>query len=182
MPKVGTKLAEMRHRRNLGIRELAARSGISHSTISLLERDRMSPSLDTLSAILEALGSTLVGFFSELQSTIPYSPFYTADDLVEIGQENSVSYKMIGVNHPDRQILMLHETYVAGADSGQAFSHSAQETGMVTQGAIEVTVGEQCRVLQKGDGYYFDSRLPHRFRNVLDEQSEIVSAVTPPTY
>lgn len=53
---------------------------------------------------------------------------------------------------------------------------------MVLSGAVEVTVGNQKRVLHPGDGYYFDSRLPHRFRNVHDGQSEVVSAITPPTY
>lgn len=53
---------------------------------------------------------------------------------------------------------------------------------MVLSGAVEVTVGNQKRVLGAGDGYYFDSRLPHRFRNVHDGESEIVSAITPPTY
>ncbi|MGI6852181.1 cupin domain-containing protein [Mesorhizobium sp. 1B3] len=44
-----------------------------------------------------------------------------------------------------------------------------------------MTVGE-CRVLSPDDGYYFDSRSPHRFRSASDEPSQIVSAVTPPTY
>ena len=59
MPNVGSKLRELRLRRKLGVRELADRSGISHSTISLIERDKISPSLDTLSAVLDASGITL---------------------------------------------------------------------------------------------------------------------------
>ena len=61
MPKIGVKLKEMRRRRDLGVRELAVRSGISHSTISLIERDKMSPSIDTLSAVLDALGTPAAG-------------------------------------------------------------------------------------------------------------------------
>ncbi|MDM9624037.1 XRE family transcriptional regulator [Rhizobium sp. AC44/96] len=182
MPKIGAKLRELRRRRDLGVRELAARSGISHSTISLIERDRMSPSVDTLSAVLEALGTTLPGFFSDLQSSLPYTPFYTSQDLVEIGKVDTISYRVIGLDHPNRQLLMLHETYAVGADSGEAFAHAAQEAGMVLSGAVEVTVGGQQKVLRPGDGYYFDSRLPHRFRNVHDGKSEILSAITPPTY
>ncbi|UXN67179.1 cupin domain-containing protein (plasmid) [Phyllobacterium sp. A18/5-2] len=182
MPKIGIKLREMRRRRDLGLRELAARSGISHSTISLIERDKMSPSIDTLSAVLDALGTTLPGFFSDLQSSLPYTPFYGSDELVEIGKVETISYRVIGLNHPNRQLLMLHETYAVGADTGEAFAHAAQEAGMVIGGAVEVTVGGQKKILKKGDGYYFDSRLPHRFRNVSEEKSEILSAITPPTY
>lgn len=182
MPKIGSKLRELRRRRDLGVRELAIRSGVSHSTISLMERDKMSPSIDTLGAVLDALGTTLTGFFSDLQSSLPYTPFYSAADLVEIGKIETISYRVIGLDHPNRQLLMLQERYAKGADSGEEFTHAAQEAGMVISGAVEVTVGDQKKVLRAGDGYYFDSRLPHRFRNVHDQESEILSAITPPTY
>ncbi|MER8710239.1 cupin domain-containing protein [Mesorhizobium sp. M1088] len=182
MPQIGSKLRELRRRRDLGVRELASRSGLSHSTISLIERDRMSPSIDTLGAILDALGTTLTGFFSDLQSSLPYSPFYASADLVEIGKIDTISYRVIGLDHPNRQLLLLHERYAPRADSGEEFTHAAQEAGMVLSGTVEVTVGNQRRVLKPGDGYYFDSRLPHRFRNLHDGHSEILSAITPPTY
>lgn len=182
MPAIGAAIRELRRRRQLSTRELAARSGIAHSTISLLERDRMSPSVDTLSAILEAMGSTLTGFFSEVGQAMPHSPFYRAEDLPEIGRADGISYRMVGINHPNRKLLMLRETYQPGADTGQAFSHKAQEAGIVTAGRVEVSVGERTRVLQAGDAYYFDSETPHRFRNPGAEPAELISAITPPTY
>ncbi|GAB0117986.1 cupin domain-containing protein [Acidisoma sp. 7E03] len=182
MPQVGQKIRELRARRSLSVRELALRSGVSHSAISLIERNRMSPSVETLSAILDALGTTLTGFFSELQSQARYSPFYRKDEFVEIGQAKAISYRMLGINHPNRQILMLHESYAPGADTATALSHSAQEAGMVLSGQVELTVGTEVQSLGPGDGYYFDSRQPHRFRNVAAGKSEILSAVTPPTY
>lgn len=182
MAKIGVKLRELRRRRDLGVRELAIRSGVSHSSISLIERDKISPSIDTLNAILDALGTTLVGFFSELQATLPQSPFYRAEDFVEIGREDKVSYRMVGINHINRHLLLLHETYAPGEESGEAFSHSAQEAGVIIKGTIELTVGENTQVLRAGDGYYFDSKHPHRFRNIDPGESQIVSAVTPPTY
>ncbi len=142
----------------------------------------MSPSIDTLGAVLDALGTTLPGFFSDLQSSLPYTPFYSSADLIEIGKADTISYRVIGLDHPNRQMLMLHERYAIGADTGEEFTHAAQEAGVVLSGAVEVTVGNQKRILGPGDGYYFDSRLPHRFRNVHEGQSEIVSAITPPTY
>jgi transcriptional regulator with XRE-family HTH domain len=182
MPRIGRHVKELRERRKISVRELAARSGISHATISLIERDRSSPTLDTLSAIADALGTTLVGFFQDIKPFLRYSPFYSHDELVEIGQENSISYRMAGGNHPNRQILMLYETYEVGADTGEVPSHSSQEAGFVLSGEIELTVGSQSRVLHKGDAYYFDSVVPHRFHNVGKTKAVIVSAVTPPTY
>jgi transcriptional regulator with XRE-family HTH domain len=182
VPNIGPHLHDLRRRRHLTVRQLAVRSGVAHTTISLIERNKTSPSIDTLSAILGALGSTLVGFFAEVHDTVPYSPFYSRDELVEIGNSNRISYRSLGINHPNRSLLMLHETYEVGADTGEAFSHSAQEAGFVLVGEVEVTVGDNVRILCKGDGYYFDSQTPHRFRNVGKERAEIISAITPPTY
>jgi len=182
VPRIGEKLRELRGRRGLGMRELALRSGVSHSAISLIERDRMSPSVDTLAAILAALGSTMAALFGDLDSGLPYSPFYTAAELTEIGRADRVSYRLVGMNHPNRHMLLLQERYAPGATTDSAVAHAAEEAGIVTMGAVEVTVGGQARVLREGDAYYFDSRKPHRFRNMSDGVSEIISAVTPPTY
>ena len=65
---IGIRLQAVRKGKGLSQRELAKRVGVTNSTISLIERDRISPSVDTLSAILDALGTTLPGFFSGITS------------------------------------------------------------------------------------------------------------------
>ncbi len=180
--KIGDRLRELRQRRKLSVRAVALRSGVSHSTISLIERDLISPSLDTLHAVLDALGTTMSGFFLDFHAGSPPNPFCRAAEMTEIGRIDAISYRVIGTGFPNRSMLMLHETYAPGSDTGEAFSHSAQEGGLVIRGAVEVTVGGRTSILQPGDGYYFDSREPHRFRNASKEPSEIVSAITPPTY
>lgn len=182
MPKIGARIHELRRRRGLNLRELALRSGVSHSSVSLIERDLMSPSVNTLTAILDALGSTLTGFFLDLKSDLPYTPFYSADELVEIGRRDGISYRMVGANYPNRHLLIVQETYAPGASSGDLVAHSAQEGGLVTQGCIEVTVGGEVRELTTGDGFYFDSQLPHRFQNKSSVPCQIVSAMSPPTF
>ena len=58
--------------------------------------------------------------------------------------------------------------------------HDASEGGIVISGALEVTVGPQTRVLKEGEAYLFNSRVPHRFRNISDSETIVVSACTPP--
>ena len=78
---------------------------------------------------------------------------------------------------------ILHERYPPGADSGEdMLEHDGEEGGVVISGQIEITVSGEVEVLSQGDGYYFDSRLPHRFRNIGDEECVIVSANTPPSF
>lgn len=181
MAKVGGDLRSLRLRRHLSMRELAMRSGVSHTTISLIERDAISPTIDTMQAILEALGSRLAEFLGGLRDG-GGSPFYPANDLPEIGNPATISYQLIGLNHPYRSFQFLKETYAIGADSGEMLSHVAQEAGVVISGKVEVSVGEHTRELHAGDGYYFDSREPHRFRNTGTVPAQIISAISPPSY
>lgn len=178
---VGLKLRELRDRRGITLRELAVRSGISHSAISMIERGKISPTIETLACVLDALGTNLAGFFVEMQSSLPYQPFYRNDELIEIRQDDKLSFRMLGANHPSRQMLFLYETYAPGSDTGFV-AHTGQEGGVVVSGEVELTVAGRTRVLQAGDGYYFDSQLPHRFRNGSKGEGLLISALTPPTY
>lgn len=60
--------------------------------------------------------------------------------------------------------------------------HEGEEAGIIVAGTIEITVSDQVRVLGPGEGYLFESRLPHRFRNSGTETCTIISACTPPTF
>ena len=93
-----------------------------------------------------------------------------------------LSLRQLG-NASEHSLQILHERYPPGTDTGpDMLSHEGEEAGIVVSGVIEITVDEQVRVLNPGEGYLFDSRLPHRFRNIGDSDCIVVSACTPPTF
>lgn len=55
----GALIRDARHRRGLGQAELAQRLGTSQPAISRIERDQVSPTIETLERILNAMGETL---------------------------------------------------------------------------------------------------------------------------
>ena len=63
--EIGHKLKQMRVRQNLTLEELASRCELTKGFLSQVERNLTSPSIVTLSDILEALGSSLGEFFGE---------------------------------------------------------------------------------------------------------------------
>ncbi|MFD2442355.1 cupin domain-containing protein [Paracoccus kondratievae] len=78
-------------------------------------------------------------------------------------------------------LQILHERYEPGADTGETMlAHHGSEGGIVIAGEVELTVGDQSRVLKAGDSYLFASNQPHRFRNNPDREAVVVSACTPP--
>ena len=83
-----------------------------------------------------------------------------------------------------RQMRLLREQYAPGASSGEEpIVHSeGEECGLVTRGTVELTVDGQISVLNAGDGYYFPTTLPHKFRNIGQDEAEIISANTPANF
>ncbi|MEE8272305.1 MAG: cupin domain-containing protein [Alphaproteobacteria bacterium] len=182
---VGARLRRLREMNAMSQRELAKRAGVSNATISLIEQNRASPSVGSLKKVLDGIPVSLADFFA-LQQLPRERVFFAADELVEIagdGDPGRLSYRQVGRDLSGRALQILHERYAAGADTGRTMlRHDAEEGGVVVRGTVEVTVGDQRRVLGPGDAYYFNSRLPHRFRNVGDDEAEIVSACTPPSF
>jgi transcriptional regulator with XRE-family HTH domain len=176
---IGRRLQLLRTARGLSQRELARRAGVTNATISLIESDKMNPSVGALKRVLDGIPIGLSDFFA-FSPSLPGRYFYERDDLVEIGK-GKISYRQVGERLNNLQIL--HETYQPGADTGRVrLQHNGEEGGVVIAGRLEVTVSQQRRVLRKGQAYLFDSKLPHRFRNVGDDVCEVISACTPPTF
>ena len=177
---IGPRLRAVRALHGLSQRELARRAGVTHATISLIETERVSPSVSSLKKVLDGIPLSLADFFT-LDVTERRRVFYRAADLPDMGS-GDISFALLGGDRQSRAMTILHETYRPGADTGDdMLVHDGEEGGIVIRGEIELTVAGQTERLGPGDGYYFESRLPHRFRNPGDEPCEIVSANAPPS-
>jgi transcriptional regulator with XRE-family HTH domain len=180
---IGARLQAVRKSKGLSQRELAKRVGVTNSTISLIEQNKVSPSVSSLKKVLDGLPISLADFFTQDTDDGPAdSVFYRDVEQPDLG-DNTIHYYLVGQRRANRQMCILREVMPPGSDTGDAMlSHDGEEGGVVVSGSVEVTVGEQQRVLGPGEAYYFDSRQPHRFRNVGDEPAVLVSASTPPTF
>ena len=178
---VGARLRSVRLIYGLSQRELARRAGVTNGLISLIEQNRVSPSVGSLKKVLDGVPMSLAEFFTSDVDTAP-QVFYGDDDLVEIGTAD-VSLRLVAAQRSARQLTILRERYAPGSATGDdALSHRGEEGGVVVRGRIELTVGGSVRVLGPGEAYYFSSAIPHRFRNVGREPCEIISASAPPTF
>jgi transcriptional regulator with XRE-family HTH domain len=178
---IGGRLRFVRSRHKLSQRELAKRSGVTNSTISLIESNQMNPSVGALKRILDGIPMGLAEFFA-IEPERPRKAFYRADELTEIGKK-PISYLQIGDSLFGRALQILHERYGPGGDTGRVpLVHDGEEGGIVISGRLEVTVDGERRILGPGDAYYFESRRPHRFRCIGNKPCEVISACTPPTF
>lgn len=187
---VGGRLKAVRAARKLSQRDLAGRAGLTSGAISLIEQNKSSPSVASLKALLDAIPMTMSEFFAEVELNGTPQYFYRADEFIDLspqelglGQDAArVSLRQLG-NAADHSLQILHETYPPGSDTGpDMLRHEGEEAGIVVSGSIEITVNDQVRTLEPGEGYLFDSRLPHRFRNPGTDTCIVISACTPPTF
>ena len=90
---VGARLRSVRTSFGLSQRELARRAGVTNGLISLIEQNRVSPSVSSLKKVLDGVPMSLAEFFT-LDLSVAPQPFYGVDELVELGNED-VSLRLV---------------------------------------------------------------------------------------
>jgi len=178
---IGQRLKMIREKHGFSQRALAKQANVTNGIISMIEQNRTSPSVGTLKKILDGIPISFAEFFT-YEETQQRKIVYTADELVQVGGKGC-SYLQVGHNLKGMAMQIIHETLEPGADTGrEMLVHESEEGGIVVRGHLELTVDDQIYHLGPGDAYYFDSRLPHRFRNAGKEELELVSSCTPPSF
>lgn len=183
---VGDRLRQLRTEAGLSQRALADAADVPHGLISMVETNRSSPSIASLRKILGGLGLTMLDYFAP-EAPCRKQVFFSAPELQDLtsllhGNQGfeKIALKQVG-DAKAHGLQIMHERYEPGADTGDTMlQHAANEGGVVIAGEIEVTVGDDVKVLKTGDAYLFDSRAPHRFRNNSNQPAEVISACTPP--
>jgi len=180
---VGSRLRSMRERKGLSLRGLSRRSGVALSFLSALERNVNSVSVATLKNILDVLGVSLGDFFGAAPVP-PAKVVWRKGEMTEIsGSRKGLRFLEVAAGRPGRALQLIVEHYEPSSDTGpELYRHEAEEAGIVLKGKLELTVDGESWVLGSGDAYYFDSRRPHRVRNVGRGQADAISVNTPPSF
>jgi len=161
---VGGKLRELREARNISMRTLATKSGLSANALSMIERGKTSPSVSTLYKLAEALGVSITAFFaSEMQRT--QVVFLKADERTRVSFTRGVFEALGGEQFVGRvEPFML--TLENSANSGpRSMVHTGHEFVFCLRGQLEYQVERQIYQLSAGDSLLFAAQLKHRWKN-----------------
>lgn len=180
--KFGSKLREVRERRNVTLKEVALKAGVSESLVSQIERNKVSPSIDTLLGIADALEVDHEFLFSDYKKNKKVSVLKAGegDTLV---QDRIVLHQLstqegLSGEHPV-EIFMLEID--AGAEKGdKEFGHTGREFGLILEGNGELFYGTESYKLFKGDSVSFPSDSPHILRNTGNETLKALWIISPP--
>src|SRR6201987_6231838 len=131
---VGARLRSVRTTFGLSQRELARRAGVTNGLISLIEQNRVSPSVSSLKKVLDGVPMSLAEFFTLDLSEAPPA-FFGAQDLVELGNA-AVSLQRVGAQRPGRHLKVVHARYAAGATGEKMRAHLGEEAEVLIRGRI----------------------------------------------
>ncbi|MGP4970736.1 cupin domain-containing protein [Psychrobacter aquimaris] len=180
---IGKKINQLRLAKGYSQRKLAKLSGLTNTSISSIERNKVSPAVNTLKAILAVLGSDLTTFFSDEWKEPKARVVVTPKDLLELSEPSSrVSLRQVYNCSTTKNLGFLIEVYQPNSSTEEKIAHEGEEIGTVIEGKILIRIDETTYLLNQGDSYVIDTIRPHTFINPTDGVTRIVSAHTPTTY
>ncbi|MCK8784273.1 XRE family transcriptional regulator [Roseomonas sp. NAR14] len=165
---IGQRIRALRLARALTLQELAERTALSVSMLSLLERGRTGPSISTLVVVASALG-TQMGELLAPPAARGEGPVSRRADQRVFVDGNGVRRRVL----KDDDSLGIEVSLIdyapgpSGADD--QMTHEGHEFGVVLAGRIEVMLGSRTYTLNEGDLISYRSDEPHRVVNTEPE-------------
>jgi len=172
-----TRLKEIRQELGWSLRDLAAKTDVSPSYLSLIERGRTVPTLPKIHRICNALGISIGHFVDD----VPPSPRVTAEQHESATFHDSYARVTILASPRDSAVSMfLFEIEPVEVSSDRMITHPYPEYGYVIEGQLKVVFDDEVVIASKGDTVRVEAGRPHRFLNPGTTQS--VSVWSAPTY
>lgn len=167
--RLGARIKNLRISQRLTLKELAKKTGISISFISQVEREKTSPSIDSLSKICSALGVSLAHLFSERQTKEiifikkkkKKMPFYF-----------SVFNEALGIKMKPLILNLKEKDIVFERKEGR------EEFGYVIKGKVELESKGEKAILKEGDSVYLIDPLRHKLQNLSRKNSVVIWVIT----
>jgi transcriptional regulator with XRE-family HTH domain len=180
---IAARIRHLRSKQAWSLDTLAERSGVSRSTISLIERGESSPTAIVLDKLATALHVPLASLFEQVSSDARPSPVSRADTQA-VWTDPASGYVRRHLSAPipcPTQLVEIH------FPAGQRVSYETamQEADVVQQlwiirGTMEVRVGETVWRLDKGDCLTMKLDQPTTFHNPGRVVARYLVALTTP--
>ena len=180
---IGAQLRELRLIKNLTLKDVSEKAGISVGYLSQLERNHSRLPIGVLKKISDALGVHMNWFFQQKDA----GDASERDIVVRAANRRSMSFTGLGITEEllspnlSGPLELLLSTIAPGADS-EDYSHDGAEAGVVLSGTLELWVSGRHFTLNGGDSFAFKSTEVHRCANPGTVPTKVLWVITPPHY
>ncbi len=181
--QMGRRMRERRKVRNMSLKDVAAKAGVSVGLISQIERGVSMPSVRSLSAICNALEMPVSWLFdgSARQPDLIVVRRHQRRTL-DLGAKGMIKELMTPDACPGIQMMRL--VIRPGGSSGEVpYSHeSGAKCGTVLSGILALEINGTVHEIQAGDSFAFDAHEMIRFWAVGTAEAEVIWVVSPAVY
>jgi transcriptional regulator with XRE-family HTH domain len=175
--QIGSRLRSLRTEQGYSIRALAEKCGLSANTLSLLEHNRTSPSVNTLSQLARGLEVPITTFFEEAKPK---------HGLVhqQKGQRPQIRFahgtlEKLGEGLPPLGAEPILVTIETSPEEVREISHVGREFIYCLEGLVDCMIADQVYRLSPGDSLLFDAETPHRWVNAQTKPSKLLILFCP---
>lgn len=159
----GAELREIRKQKQLTLKNLADKTGLSSSLLSQIERGLVDPTVGTFWKICSALDVPINHFFRVREDHEPVIR-KSQHKIIEL-KDTHVKYHVLTPLQQGKIEFLLIEIEPGEMIEQELISHSGEECGYVLQGELKVLLADREYHLFPGDSIGFNSTAPHRFLN-----------------
>lgn len=174
---IGAHLRQLRARRGFSLAQVAEAVGISVGFLSALERSQMSGSVGTLRKLARFYKTNILDFF-DVNGTGGRRVRPTERKVLEAGA--GVRMELLAWGNTVMEPHLFRIAPEAG--SGDPYTHEGEEFIYVLSGDLEITLDGEEHRLKPGDSFYFESNMPHRWKNPGRKETVVLWVNTPPTF
>jgi transcriptional regulator with XRE-family HTH domain len=184
---IARRIRDLRDARGWSLDTLAERSSVSRSNISLIERGQSSPTAVVLDKLATALGVSLASLFEQAESapSAELSPHSSSRDQA-VWSDPASGYVRRNLSPPAWSPIQLVEVEFPSGKQ-VAYETALRDADIyqqiwVTEGAMEITVGDRSWSLEAGDCLAMKLDRPVSYRNASRHPARyLVALCTLPT-
>lgn len=175
---IGKKIKDLRILKGLTQEELADRSELSKGFISQVERNLTSPSIATLTDLLQCLGTTISEFFQE-PSDDPIV-FHKGDYFEKEDPELHNQIQWIIPNAQKNTMEPIRLTLEKDGSTYPDNPHEGEEFGYVLKGSVLIHLGSRRYLVRSGESFYFTPDKQHYLTS--KEGAVLIWVSCPPSF
>jgi quercetin dioxygenase-like cupin family protein len=166
-------------------KELAEQVGLTPSFISQLEKNLISPSLDSLLKLSEKLNTQAVYFLADGESgplqKMVIKPSERQDVTLPGLKGDNLKLQLLVSDVLNRRMEPYLLTIKKGAViNGHFYGHRGDEFAYVIEGELEVEIQDEKQLVRQGDSLYIESTFPSKWANTGKGDAVILWVLSPP--
>lgn len=179
----GERIRARRKELGLSLEELAQRTALTASFLSLVERDMSNPSLESLRHIAEALGVPPFYFSQENGGATLQNPVVRAGGRIKVTfPPGDVTSELLVPNLRNKLEVFITHIKPAAGNIARTPQMDTEECLLVLEGQVRVVLHEQEYVLSAGDSIYIHGFALREISAVGETEAVFLSAITPPIF